>query len=256
MRTLSIDNRLAHAHEFLLPHSHAVKPADAAVYALGPYLLVGGTLEVEERLLALDGEQVVCGFVQQRQVVLVGMARRVVVSVHGAALDVNLDGGPFAQFLGLVFCVGGVKDIVEGILCSVYDIQTLGKFLSSFGIADKVVIHTSSHVERSFLGHISVHKDIEGIQILTVDTGGITHVRASAASHLVIPIVGIAVGCVVVDTEILLVCRPIVVLHLDGNLNHERRHFALAHGLGEFLIAHGLVFGFQLGAGCIFEVGA
>ena len=89
----------ADARQLFLPDGQAVEPADTLVNGLGPDLAVGARLEVEEGLSALDGEAFVRGGSEDGLVVAVALPLRVVVAVHGAALDVDLDVGPLAERL-------------------------------------------------------------------------------------------------------------------------------------------------------------
>ena len=202
-----------HAHEFLFPHGQAVEPADAAVYGLWPYLFIRRCLEVEQRLSALDGKAFVCGGIEQCLVVLIAMSSHVVIAVHNASFDVYLEGWPLVERLRLRLGVGGVDDVVERFRLSVHDVQSLLQFLASLGLADDVVVDTTGYVECGVLRHIVVHEDVERTAI-GIDACGITHVRTSRTHHLVVTVVGIAVGFVVVDAEVLLVVCPVAMLQL------------------------------------------
>ena len=72
--SFSCGNRLTESHQFLLPYRQAVEPADTLVDGGGPYLSIGGGLEVEKCLSALDGETFVGSASQDGDVVLVAVA--------------------------------------------------------------------------------------------------------------------------------------------------------------------------------------
>ena len=99
-------NAFADASQLFLPDGEAVEPADALVDGLGPDGAVGACLEVEERLSALDGEAFVRGSREESLVVAVALPLHVVVAVHGASLNVNLDVGPLGECLGHSLRVG------------------------------------------------------------------------------------------------------------------------------------------------------
>ena len=114
---------MSEAHEVFLPHDEAVEPADALVDGAGPDGLVGRAVEVEQGVVALDGEELVLGRGEEGTVVFVALARDVVIAVDGAALDVDGDVGPLVEGLGHGLGVGGVEDVVEGVGDAVDDVQ-------------------------------------------------------------------------------------------------------------------------------------
>ena len=166
----------------------------------------------------------------------------------------NLHLWPLAEGLGHRLCVGCIEDVVERILRSFYDIEALLQPCACLGIGDKLVLHTACEVQSGVAGHVSIHEDINLVTIvLGIDAGRVAHVGAARGHHLVVPVVGIAVGLVAVDAEVLLVGCPRFVLHLQGNLRHVGGHTDFVEGCCQFLVAHSLILGLQLCAGGILE---
>ena len=245
---------LGHTHQILLPYSNAVEPADALVDGVGEDGLEGSRLEVEEGMFAANSEATKRRSIAKGFVLGIAVTADVVVAIHLAALDMYLDVGPFAKGLGHALRVGYIYNIVEGVLRAVDDVEAFRQFGSRLGIRDKLVIHAASQVERCTARHIIIYEDIYFVAIvLGIDACRVAHIGAAAAHHLVVPVVGVAIGLVVVDAEILLIVCPRLVLHLDGNADHKIRHADSSEGCRQFLVAHRLVFGLQLGAGSILE---
>ena len=245
------------AHEILLPHGDAVVPGNALVHRCGEHGLERRLLEMDQGVAAAKGEARQGGRLQQRLVVGVAVAGDVIVAVHLAALDMDLDVGPLAERLGHGLGVGDIEDVVERILPAGDDVEAFHQPLSRLGTGDELVLDASCGVQRGVGGYVAVNEDIELVAIfLSVDTRWVAHVGAAGTHHLVVPIAGIAISLIAVDAEVLLVGGPGAVLDLEGNGRHEIGQTRIFHGGGQRLVAHGLILGLQLRAGSILEIGA
>ena len=196
--------------------------------------------------------------IAQSPVLGIAVAADVIVTVHQASLDVNLDGRPLVERLLHILRVGRVDDIVEGILCAVDYIESLHEFRAGLGVRDKLILHASREVESGVAWYIRVHEDVNLVAVvLGINARRIAHVRASARHHLVVPIVRIAICLVIVDAEVLLVSCPACVLDFQRNVSHVLRHADFGESGCQFIVAHRLIVGLQLRAGGVLEeVGA
>ena len=193
------------------------------------------------------------GSCEEGTIVLVAVACHVVVAVHGAALDVDFDVGPLGESLGHRARVCGIDNVVERVLGAVDDVQTLLEAGAGLRIGDEVVAHAAGDVEGGVVRHVLIHEDVERFEVFGIDACGVAHERASAAAHLVVPVVGVAEGFVALDAEVLFVGCPVVVLQLDRYVGHEDRHAALGHCRFQFIVAHAAILGLQYRAGSILE---
>ena len=72
-----------------------------------------------------NSEAAKCRCIAECSVVGIAVAADVIVTVHLASLDVNLDGRPLVERLGLRFCVCSVNNIIERILHAIDNIEII-----------------------------------------------------------------------------------------------------------------------------------
>ena len=205
-------------------------------------------------MLALHHEGGVGGSPEHGLVVSVGVARSVEVAVSHSALYVNPDIGPLAHPLVHRPGVGGVDDIVVAARVAIHHVEALPQPLPRLGAVHHLVHRHARYVERGALGHVVIHKHVYRVAaLLGIYARGVAHERCRAYVQLVVPVFRVAVGAVAVYAAVLLIRRPAVVLHLQGDVSHKRGHARRRQRLRQLPVAHGEVFSLEGCAGSVLK---
>ena len=222
------------AHDATLPANHILPPVKGVVNARRTVLVHDACVHVEHHLLALHIKGRGSSMGEDVHPVVVRMLLDVPESVDNTILYMDAQGGIVGnKTVPVGRCRANVLDVKERFVQSdVYHVQSS---MQAHGTALDISTPNELQPQRSALGNLVAHKHKDDVACVAVDARWVVDAAWAGDKQLFVPIVRVAIGVVVADTEFPFAVSPRVVLHLQGDV-HESV-WQGAHSRAEVVVA-------------------